>query len=596
MAGGVHDGHATDQMLPTVRFVSAGDAAMPVSKVSKVAPAVPKECWSDQAPDSTPEVERSSGRSSPAPARGSHQSQDSPQGDVNATKVRTSSLKDRNRGRRSSLQEGREQRSLARAKAKKKLPNGFALQERMENKVTARRRISQIAAQEQHSRWTRARLWLLPVVRHKYFNLFAAIVIMANALFMGVETSYISCSGDVEGIEWYVANVCFTQLFVVELTLRWFVEGLPFWFDPWNIFDALLVLFSLFDDFVLAFLLSDTSQSQNLKVVFRIARMIRFVRVLRLLRLFKGLWYLVEGIVASLSSLAWAWLLLIVMMYLPAIFVTQTFGRDVNADAKTLEYFGSLPQSMYTLFKVMTMETWADIARHTARLYPGAEIFFVLYIFCTSALACGQLWQTVRNVVVAVIVQNTCAWARQLELLCLSLAGVHAKERQEDMRSFQEKKDASAMLKILEVFQTADVQNTGSVTKKEFLEAMNIPSVMQLMHEAVQIDVRQVETLFDVLDYNSSGTLDSEEFVEAGHRDAVKGQEQAWFLLCSTTFGSLVCQDEHDTIKTLEQLEDEIGEAFDGMNRLIETFHANLLSARGATAEHAEHIVTGSDH
>ena len=40
---------------------------------------------------------------------------------------------------------------------------------------------------------------------------------------------------------------------------------------------------------------------------------------------------------------------------------------------------------MYTLFKVMTMETWADIARHTARLYPGAEIFFVLYIFCTSA-------------------------------------------------------------------------------------------------------------------------------------------------------------------------------------------------------------------
>ena len=81
-----------------------------------------------------------------------------------------------------------------------------------------------------------------------------------------------------------------------------------------------------------------------------------------------------SGIVASLSSLAWAWLLLIdrhsvfvsgkglkmlksdrpliktrwsclsqVMMYLPAIFVTQTFGKDVNADAKTLEYFGSLP-------------------------------------------------------------------------------------------------------------------------------------------------------------------------------------------------------------------------------------------------------------
>ena len=31
----------------------------------------------------------------------------------------------------------------------------------------------------------------------------------------------------------------------------------------------------------------------------------------------------------------------------------------------------------------------------------------------------------------------------------------------------------------------------------------------------VQIDVRQAEALFDVLDYNNSGTLDSEEFLEA---------------------------------------------------------------------------------
>ena len=42
---------------------------------------------------------------------------------------------------------------------------------------------------------------------------------------------------------------------------------------------------------------------------------------------------------------------------------------------------------MYTLFKVMTMETWATIARYTASRYPGAEVFFVLYIFCTSLLA-----------------------------------------------------------------------------------------------------------------------------------------------------------------------------------------------------------------
>eukprot|EP00913_Durusdinium_trenchii_P000090 g79.t1 len=130
-------------------------------------------------------------------------------------------------------------------------------------------------------------------------------------------------------------------------------------------------------------------------------------------------------------SLAWAWLLLIVMMYLPAIFVTQTFGRNDPPDATLTAAFGTLPRSMYTLFKVMTMETWADLARYTGTIINGAEIFFVLYIFCTSF--------AVMNCVVAVIVQNTC---------------VHAKERQEDMRSVQEKNDANAMVKILEVFQS----------------------------------------------------------------------------------------------------------------------------------------------
>ena len=47
----------------------------------------------------------------------------------------------------------------------------------------------------------------------------------------------------------------------------------------------------------------------------------------------------------------------------------------------------------------------------------------------------------------------------------------------------------------------------------------------------------------------------------------MEGQDPAWFFLCSTTVGSLV-QDEHDTIKTLEQLEDEIGEASLGVEKL----------------------------
>ncbi|CAL1128939.1 unnamed protein product [Cladocopium goreaui] len=371
---------------------------------------------------------------------------------------------------------------------------------------------------------------------------------------MGLETAWITCSGDVEGIGWYIANVCFTQLFLMELLVRWFVDGRHFWSDVWNIFDAVLVLFSLFDDFVLTFLIA-SSQSASVLLSLRFARMLRFVRVLRLLRLFKGLWYLAEGIIASLSSLAWAWLLLIVMMYLPAIFVTQTFGKSKDPDPQLVAAFGSLPQSMYTLFKVMTMETWPDLARHAGKVSPGLES---------------------RNVVVAVIVQNTC---------------VHAKERQEDLRSERDKKDANAMLKVFEVFQTADVHQSGQISKKDFLTAMDMPSVMQLMHE-VQIDVRQAEALFDVLDYNNSGTLDSEEFLEANRRGRyplsprhvaqgimlARGEARSREVIAAQCD---LWKDEHDTIKTLEELEDEICEAIDGLNGSIESLRHDLRAARG---------------
>eukprot|EP00913_Durusdinium_trenchii_P000091 g80.t1 len=107
---------------------------------------------------------------------------------------------------------------------------------------------------------------------------------------------------------------------------------------------------------------------------------------------------------------------------------------------------------------------------------------------------------------------------------------------------------------------------------------MDIPSVMQLMHE-VQIDVRQAALLFDVLDYNNSGTLDSEEFLEgimlargeARSREVIAAQCDLW-------------KDEHDTIKTLEELEDEISEAIDDVNDFIDTFRSEIRVARGADA------------
>merc|ERR1719399_1258807 len=63
------------------------------------------------------------------------------------------------------------------------------------------------------------------------------------------------------------------------------------------------------------------------------------------------------------------------------------------------------------------------------------------------------------------------------------------------------------------VFLEADTDCNGSLTKEEFLEAIEQSSVTMLLHE-VGIDVRQAENLFDILDYDESGVLESSEFIE----------------------------------------------------------------------------------
>jgi len=57
------------------------------------------------------------------------------------------------------------------------------------------------------------------------------------------------------------------------------------------------------------------------------------------------------------------------------------------------------------------------------------------------------------------------------------------------------------------------VDGDGELTQVEFLQSLENPSVIQHLHE-VDVDVRQAENLFDILDFDESGSLNAEEFIE----------------------------------------------------------------------------------
>jgi len=66
-----------------------------------------------------------------------------------------------------------------------------------------------------------------------------------------------------------------------------------------------------------------------------------------------------------------------IIYYVFAVMATMMFGPSFP------QWFGSLGSSTFSLFQVMTLEGWPDIARAVMEEYPYAWAFFVPFIMAT---------------------------------------------------------------------------------------------------------------------------------------------------------------------------------------------------------------------
>lgn len=88
----------------------------------------------------------------------------------------------------------------------------------------------------------------------------------------------------------------------------------------------------------------------------------------------------------------WTTVLLLVF-YIAAVMATNLFGAEFPA------WFGDVGASMFSLFQIMTLESWSmGIVRPVMNVYPFAWAFFVPFIIITSF--------TVLNLFIALIVNS----------------------------------------------------------------------------------------------------------------------------------------------------------------------------------------------
>lgn len=213
-----------------------------------------------------------------------------------------------------------------------------------------------------------AALLELPRVQHALIGL-----ILINAVILGMETSPALMAGWGEWLS--MADTAILAIFVVEIALRLIAHGLRYFRDPWNVFDFSVVVIALLP------------ASGPLAVL----RALRVLRVLRLVTLVPSMKRVVSGLLSALPGLGSVTAIIGLIFYVSAVIATKLFG------AAFPQWFGTLGESAFTLFQVMTLESWAmGIVRPVMEVYPNSWIFFLIFILASTF--------TLLNLFIAVIV------------------------------------------------------------------------------------------------------------------------------------------------------------------------------------------------
>jgi len=186
-------------------------------------------------------------------------------------------------------------------------------------------------------------------------------IIGLNAVLLGMETS------DSLMAQWgpliLALDKACLAIFVIELAVKLFAFGGRFFKSGWNVFDLLIVGSAL------------VPAGQGLSVL----RALRILRVLRVISVAPRLRRVVEGFVTALPGMGSVFLLMALIFYIGSVMATKLFGDAFP------EWFGTLGLSAYSLFQIMTLESWSmGIVRPVMEVFPYAWVFFVPFIMITT--------------------------------------------------------------------------------------------------------------------------------------------------------------------------------------------------------------------
>mmetsp|Transcript_67256 Transcript_67256/g.119779 ORF Transcript_67256/g.119779 Transcript_67256/m.119779 type:complete len:544 (-) Transcript_67256:79-1710(-) len=392
-------------------------------------------------------------------------------------------------------------------------------------------------------------------VEKPWFDFVFAVVIMSNTVVIGLEVD-LSDPDDRSWI-WYVLENVFCVAFITEIVLKvYYLTWRWFFIDIfWNNFTVLICLLAMVD----AWLLTPLGLHGSLRMLslLRVVGLARLLRVIHQYRNLKELRLVMQGLLGAIGMLSWTVVLVFVFLYVSAVFVASTVGRNLDeyADYSAMtngwdheEWFGTVGRSMITLLQCMTRDSWSSqIARYIIDMQWHMAFFWLFFMLVTTY---GLL-----NCVVSVIVEQTLS---------------AAKSNENRMKTREERQRRNELEGLREIFMLADANGDGDLDLKEFMNAVSNPEILWRLRQ-LDLPIDDATRLFQVIDGDGNRTLTMTEFIEgctklkgpARSRDLLAISAQCDTLKDKMNMLGAQLQDGERTLATLDDITVRLCQRFD---------------------------------
>nr|XP_033968464.1 voltage-dependent L-type calcium channel subunit alpha-1C isoform X2 [Pseudochaenichthys georgianus] len=196
-----------------------------------------------------------------------------------------------------------------------------------------------------------------------------------------------------------IANKVLLALFTGEMLLKMYSLGLQAYFvSLFNRFDCFVVCGGILET-----ILVETKVMSPLGI--SVLRCVRLLRIFKITRYWNSLSNLVASLLNSVRSIASLLLLLFLFIIIFSLLGMQLFGGKFNFDETRRSTFDNFPQSLLTVFQILTGEDWNSVMYDGIMAYGGPSfpgmlvcIYFIILFICGNYI--------LLNVFLAIAVDN----------------------------------------------------------------------------------------------------------------------------------------------------------------------------------------------